>query len=88
MNIFTKKKKKSLIFVHISTSIVKCSICDSVWKIFTHSICVENEFGGDSFSFMVESADCDGVIDDNLAEDSTTAFIEDRAQVSRPRSTS
>lgn len=49
---------------------------------------MENEFGGDSFSFMVESADCDGVIDDNLAEDSTTAFIEDRAQVSRPRSTS
>ncbi|KAI3874585.1 hypothetical protein MKX03_008686, partial [Papaver bracteatum] len=43
------------------------------------------EFAGDSCSSMVVSADYDGVVDDELAEDSATAFIEDRAQVSRPR---
>ncbi|KAI3885818.1 hypothetical protein MKX03_009032, partial [Papaver bracteatum] len=43
------------------------------------------EFVGDSCSSMVVSSDYDGVVDDELAEDSATAFIEDRAQVSRPR---
>ncbi|KAI3847366.1 hypothetical protein MKX03_023504, partial [Papaver bracteatum] len=43
------------------------------------------EFVGDRCSSMVVSADYDGVVDDELAEDSATSFIEDRAQVSRPR---
>ncbi|KAI3892682.1 hypothetical protein MKX03_005116, partial [Papaver bracteatum] len=42
------------------------------------------EFAGDSCSSMIVLADYDGV-DDELAEDSATAFIEDIAQVSRPR---
>lgn len=49
------------------------------------SIDLSIEFVGDSCSSMVESADYDGVVDDDLAEDTATAFIEDIAQVSRPR---